>query len=238
MLVGHVSVSNQGCRSDIFERKGIHEPFLLTRARTPVPDLRARRQSGLAIFWLATWQSTFMMPFCRPVLTWRPAGRRAGIRFYSFEIVIEREAEDEGYSAYSPSLPGCFSNGRTIEETKRNMREAIQQHVAGLLAQGEPVPQNERLVHVEELSIGPALMARMPQVSARGLVRFLKKQGFVEVRQSGSHLTLWHDERRLGITGTGTHRRRYRPRAGVNPQGRRLHRRRTTCRSADRRWRG
>jgi predicted RNase H-like HicB family nuclease len=32
--------------------------------------------------------------------------------------------------------------------------EAIQQHVATLLAQGEPVPQNERLVHVEELSIG------------------------------------------------------------------------------------
>jgi hypothetical protein len=34
------------------------------------------------------------------------------------------------------------------------MREAIQQHVASLLAQREPVPQNERLVHVEELSLG------------------------------------------------------------------------------------
>jgi predicted RNase H-like HicB family nuclease len=76
------------------------------------------------------------------------------VRFYNFEIVIEKEAEDEGYNAYSPSLPGCFSNGRTIEETKRNMREAIQQHVEALLAHGEPVPQNERLVHVEELSIG------------------------------------------------------------------------------------
>ena len=77
-----------------------------------------------------------------------------GMRFYNFEIVIEKEAEDEGYSAYSPSLPGCFSNGRTIEEAKRNMREAIQQHVEALLSHGEPVPQNERLVHVEELSIG------------------------------------------------------------------------------------
>jgi hypothetical protein len=36
----------------------------------------------------------------------------------------------------------------------RNVREAMQQHVASLLAHGEPVPQNERLVHVEELSIG------------------------------------------------------------------------------------
>jgi predicted RNase H-like HicB family nuclease len=83
-----------------------------------------------------------------------PASGSAAMRFYNFEIVIEKEPEDEGYSAYSPSLPGCFSNGRTLEEAKRNMREAIQQHVASLLAHGQPVPQNERLVHVEELSIG------------------------------------------------------------------------------------
>jgi antitoxin HicB len=70
----------------------------------------------------------------------------AAMRFYSFEIVIEKEPEDEGYSAYSPSLPGCFSNGRTIEEARRNMREAIQQHVASLLAHGEPVPPNDRVV--------------------------------------------------------------------------------------------
>ena len=63
------------------------------------------------------------------------------MRFYNFEIVIEKEAEDEGYSAYSPSLPGCFSNGRTIEEARRNMREAIQQHVASLLAHGDPCPR-------------------------------------------------------------------------------------------------
>jgi predicted RNase H-like HicB family nuclease len=74
------------------------------------------------------------------------------MRLYSFEIVIEKEPEDEGYSAYSPSRPGCFGNGRTIEEA--NIRETIQQHVASLLAHGEPVPQNERLLHVEELSIG------------------------------------------------------------------------------------
>ena len=61
------------------------------------------------------------------------------MRFYHFEIVIEKEAEDEGYSAYSPRLPGCFSNGRTTLEAKRNMREAIQQHVAALLAPGAPV---------------------------------------------------------------------------------------------------
>ena len=43
-------------------------------------------------------------------------------------------------------------------------------------------------------------MGRMPQVSARELVRFLKSQGFAEQRQSGSHLTLVHAGRRLSIT--------------------------------------
>lgn len=76
------------------------------------------------------------------------------MNFYTFEIVIEKEAEDEGYYAWSPSLPGCFSNGLTIEDAKRNMREAVTQHVTVLLAQGEPIPQNERLVYVEELAIG------------------------------------------------------------------------------------
>jgi predicted RNase H-like HicB family nuclease len=76
------------------------------------------------------------------------------VKFYTFEIVVEKEADDQGYLAYSPTLPGCFSNGTTVEEAKRNVRDAIQQHIASLLAHGQPVPQNERLVHVEELTVG------------------------------------------------------------------------------------
>jgi len=63
------------------------------------------------------------------------------MKFYTFEVVIEKEPEDDGYSAYSPTLPGCFSNGLTIEAAKRNIREAIQQHIASLAAHGEPIPQ-------------------------------------------------------------------------------------------------
>lgn len=76
------------------------------------------------------------------------------MRFYSFQIVIEKEPEDEGYSAHSPTLPGCFSNGRTIEEARRNMREAIEQHIATLVEKSQPIPQSERQVHVEELTVG------------------------------------------------------------------------------------
>ena len=43
-------------------------------------------------------------------------------------------------------------------------------------------------------------MTRLPQITARELVRFLKSQGFEEDRQTGSHLTLWHEARRVSVT--------------------------------------
>ncbi len=43
-------------------------------------------------------------------------------------------------------------------------------------------------------------MTRMPQVTSRELLRFLKAQGFIEDRQSGSHLTLRHPGRKVFVT--------------------------------------
>jgi predicted RNase H-like HicB family nuclease len=76
------------------------------------------------------------------------------MKFYSFQIVIEKEPEDAGYYAYSPTLPGCFSNGKTIEDAKRGIREAVEQHVASLLSHRQPIPQTENVVHIEELTVG------------------------------------------------------------------------------------
>lgn len=90
----------------------------------------------------------------RSLICYNQSERGAAVKFYTFEIVVEKEPEDEGYLAFSPTLPGCFSNGITIEEARRNMREAVQQHIESLLAHGQPVPQNENLVHVEELTVG------------------------------------------------------------------------------------
>jgi predicted RNase H-like HicB family nuclease len=55
-------------------------------------------------------------------------------------IIIIEKAE-HNYSAYCPDLPGCVSTGDTIEETKQNMREAIEFHIQGMLEDGEPIPQ-------------------------------------------------------------------------------------------------
>ena len=43
-------------------------------------------------------------------------------------------------------------------------------------------------------------MPRLPVVSARKVIRALLRLGFAVIRQSGSHIHLWHDERRVLVT--------------------------------------
>ena len=62
------------------------------------------------------------------------------MNMHRFLIVIEDAGEN--YSAYSPDLPGCVATGATREETERNMYEAIQLHIAGLIEDGLPIPQS------------------------------------------------------------------------------------------------
>ncbi len=44
-----------------------------------------------------------------------------------FLIIIEQGSHN--YSAYVPDLPGCIATGKTVEEVKANMREAIKMHL-------------------------------------------------------------------------------------------------------------
>ncbi len=42
-------------------------------------------------------------------------------------LKVVLEASDEGgYTAYIPSLPGCLSEGDTLEEAMENIREAVE----------------------------------------------------------------------------------------------------------------
>ncbi len=44
------------------------------------------------------------------------------------------------WSAFSPDLPGCGSLGDAIEDTRANMREAIELFLSETVATGEPIP--------------------------------------------------------------------------------------------------
>lgn len=56
-----------------------------------------------------------------------------------YTIVVEKA--ENNYSAYVPYLLGCVATGDTVEETEREIHEAIEFHIEGLIEDGLPVPQ-------------------------------------------------------------------------------------------------
>ncbi|MFN0093365.1 MAG: type II toxin-antitoxin system HicB family antitoxin [Dehalococcoidia bacterium] len=75
------------------------------------------------------------------------------MRFYTFDVVIEKEPDDPGYFAYIPELPGCVTGGLTVEETRENMREALALYLESLRADGIAIPQPERPVVREQITL-------------------------------------------------------------------------------------
>ena len=65
-----------------------------------------------------------------------------------YAVVIEKGQSN--YSAYVPDLPGCVAVGDTIEQTQREIQEAIEFHIEGLRADGLPIPEpSSRVDYVE-----------------------------------------------------------------------------------------
>jgi len=67
-----------------------------------------------------------------------------------YAVVIEKG--ESNYSAYVPDLPGCVAVGDTIEETHREIQEAIEFHLEGLRAEGLPIPEPSSRVEYVEVS--------------------------------------------------------------------------------------
>ena len=55
--------------------------------------------------------------------------------------MIYERADDGGWGAYSPDLPGVISLGDTRDEIERNMREAIELYLDDLRQRGEAAPE-------------------------------------------------------------------------------------------------
>ena len=67
-----------------------------------------------------------------------------------YAVVIEQA--ESNYSAYVPDLPGCVTTGATLEETERNMREAIAFLLEGMREDGLPIPMPSTVVEYCDLT--------------------------------------------------------------------------------------
>jgi len=71
---------------------------------------------------------------------------------YTYRIIIE---PDEGgtFHAYVPALTGCHTWGKTLEEARVNIRDAIDVYLRSLRADGERIPEDHGIEIVETVPV-------------------------------------------------------------------------------------
>lgn len=70
-----------------------------------------------------------------------------------YTVLLTPDDEAGGYGVTVPALPGCFTQGDTVEEALANAREAISGHVAALQQEGLPVPEERPLSVLAQIEV-------------------------------------------------------------------------------------
>jgi predicted RNase H-like HicB family nuclease len=71
-----------------------------------------------------------------------------------FKVFLEPDEDYGGYVVVCPSLPGCYSQGKTVSEALANIREAIELVLEGMESRGEEIPDPS------EVLVGSVIVTR------------------------------------------------------------------------------
>ena len=80
-----------------------------------------------------------------------------------YTVVLDPDPDEGGYAVVVPALPGCFSQGETVEEALAHAEEAITVHVRSMVRHGELIPVEGAgllVAHIEaEIEVGEPVPA-------------------------------------------------------------------------------
>ena len=60
---------------------------------------------------------------------------------YKYEVIIYWSNDDNAYIAEVPELPGCMSDGKTYEESLKNIQLIIHEWIETAKELGRPIPE-------------------------------------------------------------------------------------------------
>lgn len=60
---------------------------------------------------------------------------------YQYTIILHPDEEQKGYTVTVPALPGCITEGDSIEQAIAMAKDAIHLYIESLIADGEPIPE-------------------------------------------------------------------------------------------------
>jgi predicted RNase H-like HicB family nuclease len=71
---------------------------------------------------------------------------------HDFDVVL-LEDESGGYVAVVPALPGCHTQGETLEEVMENAKEAIDLYLESLTAEEKKELLKEKVVGIQKVKV-------------------------------------------------------------------------------------
>ncbi|MGL4513363.1 MAG: type II toxin-antitoxin system HicB family antitoxin [Lacipirellulaceae bacterium] len=72
---------------------------------------------------------------------------------HRYTVVFEAEPSG-GYHASCPALPGCHSEGDTLDEATASIREAIELYLESMIAHGETPPTEDLVIRPIDVAVG------------------------------------------------------------------------------------
>ena len=91
---------------------------------------------------------------------------------YPVEVKKIREEEGGGFFVSIPLLPGCMSDGESLEEAYDNIHEAKEEWLSSMLERGMKIPEP-----VEQEEYSGKFIIRLPKTLHRALVQVSKREG-------------------------------------------------------------
>ena len=73
----------------------------------------------------------------------------------NYTVIFQKEPEG-GYTAIVPSLVGCVTYGKDLDEAKKMVREAIELYLESLKEHNEDIPSQEEVFY-GQVSVSPSL---------------------------------------------------------------------------------
>jgi antitoxin HicB len=88
----------------------------------------------------------------RPSLTLKPMQSKKlqsnlehSVAEYRYTVLFE-PAEEGGYVAFCPALPGLVTEGETYDDVRARVQEAIAGYIESLQKDGQPIPADKKLI--------------------------------------------------------------------------------------------
>ncbi len=73
------------------------------------------------------------------------------MKHYTYRTIIEPDGKH--FHGFAPALPGCHTFGKTIDQTKKYLRDAIDAYVQSLRDDKLPIPEDQSIESFETISV-------------------------------------------------------------------------------------